>query len=52
MPADDKKRLNIAIDGDLHRQLKISAAQKGETIIQFVCESIKERIQRLQEEGK
>lgn len=48
----DKKYLNIAIDKDLHRQMKISATQEGETIIQFVSESIKERIEKLQKTDK
>lgn len=44
--ADGKKRLNIAIDEELHRQLKIVAAQEGVTIVQLVSEGIKERIEK------
>lgn len=46
MSEDEKKRLNIAIDAELHRQLKIAAAQEGITIVQMVSEEIKERIQK------
>ena len=44
--AEGKKRLNIAIDAELHRQLKIVAAQEGMTIVQLVSEGIKDRIEK------
>lgn len=45
----EKKRLNIAIDAELHRQLKIVAAQEGITIVQMVSEGIKDRIKQSKE---
>ena len=48
MTTDTKtKRLNIAIDEELHRQMKVAAAMRGETILFFVAESIRERVERL-----
>ncbi len=44
--ADDKKRLNIAVDSELHRQLKIAVAESGKTIVQYVNEAIQEKIER------
>lgn len=48
MTTDAKtKKLNIAISEELHRQMKIAAAMRGETILFFVTESIRERVERL-----
>ncbi|MFA9423390.1 MAG: plasmid partition protein ParG [Sedimentibacter sp.] len=41
-----QKRLNIAIDADLHTELKVAVAKKGITIVQFVVEAIREKIDR------
>lgn len=49
---EDKKRLNIAIDAELHRQLKIAAAQQGITIVQMVSEGIKDKIKKSHEQNK
>lgn len=38
------KRLNVSIDDDLHRQLKMAVAGRGTTIGQFVIEAITEKI--------
>lgn len=38
------KRLNVVINNELHRDLKIEAARKGTTIAQFVAEAITEKI--------
>jgi predicted HicB family RNase H-like nuclease len=46
MIEENKKRLNIAIEEELHRQLKVAAAQEGVTLVQFVSESIKEKIEK------
>lgn len=43
---DDTKRLNIVINTELHRNLKIEAARAGVTLTQFVIEAITEKIER------
>lgn len=41
---ESMRRINIAIDGALHRELKIQAAVQGETVREYVCKSIQKRI--------
>lgn len=38
-----KKRMNIVIDDELHRLLKIEVAKESTTIAKFVAEAIKEK---------
>lgn len=40
------KRLNIVINNNLHRDLKVEVAKQGITITQFVAEAIMEKIER------
>lgn len=40
------KRLNVSVDEDLHRQLKMAAAAHGITIGQFVSDAIREKIEK------
>ena len=42
--SEEMKRLNIVINADLHRDLKVSAALNGVTLQQFVSEAIAEKI--------
>lgn len=44
MAAEETKRLNVIIDADLHRELKIAVAKDGVTIAQFVADAIKEKL--------
>lgn len=39
------KRLNVSVDDDLHRQLKMAVAENGTTINQFVIEAITEKLE-------
>lgn len=39
------KRLNVSIDDDLHKQLKMAVAEGGTTIGQFVIEAITEKLE-------
>lgn len=39
------KRLNVSIDDDLHKQLKMAVAEDGTTIGQFVIEAITEKLE-------
>ncbi len=39
------KRLNVSVDDDLHRQLKMAVAEQGSTIGQFVIDAIAEKIE-------
>ena len=41
---DDMKRLNIPIEADLHRQVKVKVAEQGITVAQFVREAITEKL--------
>ena len=43
---EGSKRLNVIIDNELHRKLKVEAAKREITIAQFVSEAIKEKIQK------
>lgn len=47
---DGTKRLNVVIDNDLHRNLKIEVAKREITIGQFVVEAIEEKIEKLKRE--
>jgi len=44
---EDKKRLNISIDAELHKQLKIAAAEHGTTIGDLVSEAIENKLDNL-----
>lgn len=39
------KRLNVSVDEELHKQLKIAVAADGTTIGQFVIEAIAEKLE-------
>ena len=39
------KRLNVSIDDDLHKQLKMAVAENSTTIGQFVIEAITEKLE-------
>ena len=43
---DDTKRLNVVIDTDLHKKLKMAAAELETTIGAFVAEAIKEKLEK------
>lgn len=44
--ANENKRLNIPIDDDLHKILKVQVINKGTTLGKYVIEAIKEKLQR------
>ena len=48
----DTKRLNIPIEAELHKQLKVKVAEKGETVAQFVRDAIAEKIERENAKGE
>ncbi len=43
---EETKRLNIPIEAELHKQLKVKAAEQGTTVAQFVREAIKEKLEK------
>lgn len=43
---ENTKRLNVVINTDLHRELKVAVAKHDITIGQFVAEAIKEKLER------
>jgi predicted HicB family RNase H-like nuclease len=43
---DDTKRLNVVIDNELHKKLKMAAAEQETTIGAFVAEAIKEKLEK------
>ena len=49
---EDMKRLNVPIEADLHKQLKVKVAEKGETVAQFVREAIAEKLDRENAKGE
>lgn len=49
---EDMKRLNVPIEADLHKQLKVKVAEKGETVAQFVREAIAEKLERENAKGE
>lgn len=44
--ANENKRLNIPIDDDLHKILKVQVINESTTIGKYVIEAIKEKLQR------
>lgn len=49
---EEMKRLNVPIEADLHKQLKVKVAEKGETVAQFVREAIAEKLERENAKGE
>ncbi len=43
---EDTKRLNVPIDADLHRQIKVKVAENGITVAQFVRDALTEKLER------
>ena len=43
---EEMKRLNIPIEADLHRQIKVKVAEQGITVAQFVREAIAEKLEK------
>lgn len=41
-----KKRLNIVVDAELHKQLKMKTVEQDKTIVEYVTEAIREKIER------
>ena len=48
----DKKRLNIVLDADLHKKLKLTAVMEDCTVVDLVREAIKEKLDKLENENK
>lgn len=42
----DKKRINIAIESDLHKQLRVMTVEKDTTITDYVVAAIAEKLER------
>ena len=42
----EKKNVNVPISPELHQELKIAVAQKGTTVIKFVTEAIREKVEK------
>lgn len=47
----DKKRINIAIDSSLHKELRIKAVEEEKTITDLVVEALKEKLERDEKQG-
>lgn len=45
---NSSKRLNIAIDAELHKKLKIAAAKNGTTIVAIVSDGINKKLKELE----
>ena len=44
--SDDTPRLHVVIDTELHKKLKMAAAEHETTIGSFVAEAIKEKLEK------
>lgn len=44
---DDTKRLNVVIDTELHKKLKVAAAEYETTIGAFVADAIREKLEKI-----
>ena len=42
----DKKRINIAIEPELHKQLRVMTVEHDTTITDYVVEAIAEKLER------
>lgn len=49
---ENKVRLNIVVPEELRKMVKISAAESGTTIANYVVEAIMEKIKREKENAK
>lgn len=45
------KRLNVVLEDDLHRTLKLTAIEHGMTISQYVTDMLQERLHEEKEKG-
>ncbi len=43
---ENTKRINIAIDEDLHKELKIAAAVNGITVKEYVAKAIQDKLKK------
>ena len=43
---EETKRLNIPIEAELHRQIKVKVAEQGKTVAQFVREALAEKLEK------
>ena len=39
------KRLNVSLSDEMHRAVKVSVAEKGTTITQFVIDAVAEKLE-------
>lgn len=46
--SEDTKRLNIVIETELHKRVKVAVAEQETTIGAFVAEAIKEKLEKEQ----
>ena len=44
---DKEKRVNIVVDPDLHKRLKVATAETGETLRDFVSKAIEEKLNKM-----
>ena len=42
----DKKRINIAIESELHKQLRVMTVENDTTITDYVVQAIAEKLER------
>lgn len=48
----EKKRLNISIDADLHKKLKLTAVMQDCTVVDFVRDAIVEKLEKYDQKNK
>jgi predicted HicB family RNase H-like nuclease len=45
-------RINIEVDGELHKKAKLNSLLQNKTLIEFIHEAIKEKIERDEKKKK
>lgn len=49
---EDKKRINIALNIELHKKVKLATVEHDMTITDFVVEAIAEKLEREENKGE
>lgn len=49
---EDKKRINIALNAELHKKVKIATVEKDMTITEYVIKAIEEKLARDENKGE
>ena len=48
----DKKRINIALNAELHKKVKLATVEQDMTITNYVVKAIEEKLERDEKKGE